>query len=299
MRSMTGYGRAELELPQRSYKIEVKSVNHKYCDVNIKLPRNISYLEDTIKKYIQQNISRGKIDVNVVFENNTSEGVNVCINKELAKQYITQLKQLAQENNIGANIQIIEIAKLPDVLNMQITEDENKIEEELKQCLIQAVVRIIEMKNIEGNKIQEDLQQRIIKISKEIEQISAYSTGLVEEYVVKLKSRIKEILKTDIIDKDRLAQEIVIYADKSSIEEELTRLKSHVSQFKELIKQNGAMGKKIDFLIQEMNRETNTIGAKANNLNITKLVIEIKTRIRRHKRTNSKYRVNGGFYAIN
>lgn len=291
MRSMTGYGRAKLELPQRSYQIEIKSVNHKYCDINVKMPRNISYLEEEVKKYIQQNISRGKIDVTINFENNSSKGVNVCINKELAEQYITELKQLAQENNISAELCVTEITKLPDVLNVKTIEDEDTILEELKQCLEQAVQHFVEMKKEEGNKIEEDLKVRIDKISKEIEQISVYSTGLMEEYVVKLEGRIKEILKTDVVDKDRLAQEIVIYADKCSIEEELTRLKSHISQFENLIKQDGVVGKKIDFLIQEMNRETNTIGSKANSINITKLVIEIKTRFRRHKRTNSKYRI--------
>lgn len=291
MRSMTGYGRAVLELPDRSYQIEIKSVNHKYCDINVKMPRNISYLEEEVKKYIQQNISRGKIDVSIVFENNSSKGVNVCINKELATQYIEELKQLAKENNINSEISVMEIAQLPDVLNVQKIEEDDTIKEEIKQCLELALDKFVSMRKTEGSKIEEDLNQRIDKISKEIEEISAYSTGLVEEYVVKLEGRIKEILKTDVVDKDRLAQEIVIYSDKCSVEEELTRLKSHVSQFKELICTDEAIGKKIDFLIQEMNRETNTIGSKANNLNITKLVIEIKTRIRRHKRANSKYRV--------
>lgn len=292
MQSMTGYGRAKLELPQRSYQIEIKSVNHKYCDIGIKIPRNISYLEDVVKKYIQKNIIRGKIDINITFENNSIQGNNIYINKELAKQYILELKQLAKENSINSDISITEITKFPDILKVQNIEDETTIQEELQQCLKQAVEKIIEMKKTEGNRIKEDLQNRICNISKQLKQISEYSTGLVEEYVVKLEGRIKELLKTDIIDKERLAQEIVIYADKCSIEEELTRLKSHISQFQDLIETSGAVGKKIDFLIQEMNREINTIGSKANNLEITKLVIEIKTRIRRHKRTNSKHRVN-------
>lgn len=299
MRSMTGYGRAKLEFEERSYQIEIKSVNHKYCDISVKLPRNISYLEEKIKKYIQQHISRGKIDVLVTFENNSLNGRNICINKELAAQYIKELKQLAEENNVNSDFSIIEITKLPDVLNVQTVEDEDIIGKELEQCLAKAVQEFLNMRKLEGEKIKEDLYNRICNISKEIEQIYEYSTGLVAEYVVKLEGRIKEILQTEVVDKDRLSQEIVIYADKCSIEEEITRFRSHISQFKDLIEKDVAVGKKIDFLIQEMNRETNTIGSKANNLDITKLVIEIKTRFRRHKRTNSKYRVNGGFYAIN
>ncbi len=277
MRSMTGYGRSKLELPNRSYQVEIKAVNHKYCDINIKIPRNISYLEEDVKKYLQTYITRGKIDVIITFENNTSQGINVGINKELAAQYIHELKQLAKENEISSELSIIDIVKLPDVLNVENVEEESTIAEELKEAVSQALQGFLEMKKVEGAKIEEDLYNRICNISDEIEQIYAYSTGLVEEYVVKLEGRVKEILKTDVVDKDRLAQEIVIYADKSSIEEELTRLRSHISQFKDLIKQDSAIGKKTDFLIQEMNREINTIGSKANNLDITKLVIEIKT----------------------
>ena len=280
IRSMTGYGKQSLNVEKREYQVEIKSVNHRYLDINIKLPKSISYLEDTIKKEISAKIKRGKIDVFITFENNSQEGKNITINKELAKLYIEQLKELAQEEKILNNIEVMDIAKLPDILIVKNDEEDEKIQNELIEVVQGAISKIIEMKNIEGNKIEQDLLQRIDKIENKIVEISAKSTGLIEEYVVKLEKRIKEILKTEELDKSRLTQEVVIYADKCSIEEEVTRLKSHIYQFRNLISNNnGTIGKKLDFLIQEMNRETNTIGSKANNLEITNGVIDIKTEL--------------------
>lgn len=281
IRSMTGYGKQNLSVEGREYQIEIKSVNHRYLDINVKIPKAISYLEETIKKEISNKIKRGKIDVFVSFENNSEEGRKIEINKQLAKLYIEQLKELAQEEKIESNIEVMDIAKIPDVLTIKVDEKNSKIKDEIKQVTQGAVTRILEMKNIEGEKISQDLLQRIRNIQSKIVEISAKSTGLIEEYVVKLEKRVKELLKNDEVDKSRLAQEVVIYADKCSIEEEITRLKSHIFQFENLISNNqdGAIGKKLDFIIQEMNRETNTIGSKANNLEITNGVIDIKTEI--------------------
>ncbi len=281
IRSMTGYGKQNLSVEGREYQIEIKSVNHRYLDINVKIPKAISYLEETIKKEISNKIKRGKIDVFVSFENNSEEGRKIEINKQLAKLYIEQLKELAQEEKIESNIEVMDITKIPDVLTIKVDEENSKIKDEIKQVTQGAVTRILEMKNIEGEKISQDLLQRIRNIQSKIVEISAKSTGLIEEYVVKLEKRVKELLKNDEVDKSRLAQEVVIYADKCSIEEEITRLKSHIFQFENLISNNqdGAIGKKLDFIIQEMNRETNTIGSKANNLEITNGVINIKTEI--------------------
>lgn len=280
IRSMTGYGKNTLSVDGREYQMEIKSVNHRYLDISVKMPKTISYLEDTIKKQISEKIKRGKVDVFVTFENNSQEGRNIQINKELAKMYIKQLKELAEEEKILSNIEVMDIAKIPDILTVKADEDDEKIKEEIIQTTQEAVNKIIEMKSIEGSKIEQDLLARIDNIENKIEEISKKSTGLIEEYVVKLEKRIKEILKTEEIDKSRLAQEVVIYADKCSVEEEITRLRSHIYQFKSLITdQNETIGKKLDFIIQEMNRETNTIGSKANNLEITNGVIDIKTEL--------------------
>lgn len=277
---MTGFGRAKLEKENRIYQIEIKSVNHKYNDISIRMPRSLSYLEDKIKKQISGSIARGKIDVYVSFENYSQEGKQVIVNQELVQEYMKQFNIIAKENNLNINVPITEITKLPEVLTLKETEqDEELIEKEVLEVLEEAISHFIQMREQEGTKIKEDLVARIDKVEQEVEKISEYSTRLVEEYVVKLEQRIKEILKTDVVDQTRLAMEVVIYADKCSVEEELTRLRSHILQFRSLLKEPKAIGKKIDFLIQEMNRETNTIGSKSGSLEITNLVINIKTEL--------------------
>lgn len=280
MNSMTGFGRAKLEKESREYLIEIRSVNHKYADITIKVPRNLLYLEDKIRKAILNKISRGKIEVYVNYANYGLEGKNIIINKELAKKYIEELSALAEENNISSGLRATEISKMPDVLNVEIEDDASElIWAELSECLEKALNNFVEMRELEGEKIKQDLEKRLQNIAKNVDEISKLSTGLVDEYVVKLEERIKEILKIEVVDQTRLAQEIVIYSDKCSIEEEITRLKSHISQFEKLMLSKEACGKKIDFLVQEMNRETNTIGSKAGKLEITNLVIELKAEL--------------------
>lgn len=280
IRSMTGFGRSKYENEEREYTVEIKSVNNRYSDISIKMPRNLSSLEEKIKKQITTAISRGKIDVFITFINNSEKGKNIKINTELAKMYIKELKQLAKEGEIIDNINVTEIIRLPEVLNISLeNDDEELILSELTVCTKNAIDSFIAMRETEGLKIKEDLQNRINIISKKIDKINSISTGLVEEYVVKLEKRINDILKTSVVDETRLAQEIVIYSDKCSIEEEITRLRSHILQFTNLLETSGPIGKKLDFLVQEMNRETNTIGSKANSLEITNLVVDLKTEI--------------------
>lgn len=280
MKSMTGFGRSKLEINSREYIVEIKSVNHKYSDISIKLPRNIMCFEEKIKKIISNNISRGKVDVFVTFNNYSEEGKDVVINKELAQNYINQLKELAQENGLDDKIRVTEITKMPDVLQLKIKDAESDvIWQELEKCVTEAVNNFVEMREVEGERIKQDLLTRINNVESLVNSIFSNTTGLIEEYVVKLRERIKEILSTDVVDEARLAQEIVIYADKCSVEEELTRLRSHISQFRSLLETKEPVGKKIDFLIQEMNRETNTIASKSVKLEITNLAIEIKTAI--------------------
>lgn len=278
MNSMTGFGRCKSQKNLREYIVEIKSVNHKYSDISIKMPRNISCFEERVKKIISNNISRGKVDVFITFNNYSEEGKNIIVNKELAKSYINQLNELAIETNISNDISITEVFKMPDVLQIKIEDDESEIIwQELEECVLYATKNFVEMRSIEGNRIKDDLTKRIDSVEKLVDNIFEYSTGLIDEYVVKLKERIKEILNTDVVDEARLAQEIVIYADKCSIEEELTRLHSHTIQFKDLLETNDSIGKKLDFLIQEMNRETNTIASKSVKLEITNLAIDVKT----------------------
>lgn len=277
VKSMTGYGKSSLSINSREYQVEIKAVNHKYIDTNIKLPRVISYLEEDIRKAIVSKIKRGKVDVSITFENYSKDGNDIRINTELAKMYIENLKELAKQENISSNIEVTEITRLPDVLIIKSNLDEVKIKEELLHAVEDAMQQLLKMRENEGKRISEDILQKIEVIETKIQEILSLSTGLIEDYVVKLETRIKEILKTEELDKSRLMQEIVIYADKCSVEEEITRMKSHISQLRNLINSNEPTGKKMDFLIQEMNRETNTIGSKANNLEITNRVVDVKT----------------------
>lgn len=280
MKSMTGYGRAKLQKESREYIVEIKSVNHKYLDMNIKLPRNLFCMEDRVRKSISNKISRGKIDVFITYINNGIEGKNILINKDIARLYIKELEELANENNIASGLRATEISKLPEVLNIAIDEDdENKIWSDLNECLEEALSNFVNMRETEGERIKLDLEERLNEINENVAKIIQNSTGLIEEYVVKLRNRIKEMLDTDIVDETRLAQEIVIYSDKISIEEEITRIKSHIEQFRTLLDEKDPIGKKADFIIQEMNRETNTMGSKSGSIDIINLVIKIKTQI--------------------
>lgn len=277
IKSMTGYGKSSLAINLREYQVEMKTVNHKYIDLSIKLPKVISYLEDDIRKIVTSQIKRGKIDIFVNFENYSKEGNNVKINTELAKMYIDQLKKLAEAENLSSNIEVTEITKLPDVLTIKNEIDENQIKSELLGVINETIKQVMIMRENEGKKLYEDINHKISLIEGKINEIFQLSTGLIDEYVVKLETRIKEILKTEEIDKSRLMQEVVIYADKCSVEEEITRMRSHITQLRGLLESTEPTGKKMDFLIQEMNRETNTIGSKANSLEIVDRVVDIKT----------------------
>ena len=277
IKSMTGYGKSNLSINSREYQVEIKTVNHKYIDTNIRMPRTISYLEEDIRKLITSKLKRGKVDISITFENYSKDGNDIRINTELAKMYIENLRKLAEEENLSSNIEVTEITKLPDVLTIKSNLDEKQIKEELLQVVEDAINQLIDMRKNEGKRISEDILAKISQVEEKKDEIFALSTGLIDEYVVKLEARIKEILRTEELDKSRLMQEVVIYADKCSVEEEITRLKSHIGQLRSLIDSDEPSGKKMDFLIQEMNRETNTIGSKANNLEITNRVVDIKT----------------------
>ena len=279
LKSMTGYGRVNIQKEEREYQVEIRSVNYRYLDISVKMPKQLSYLEEDVKKEIAKKIRRGKVEVFIVYNNSSVDGINININKELAKAYIKELKELALEENISSDICVNDIAKYPDVLTIQKNEEDQRIKEELIEAVGEATNSLYDMRVKEGKQLSQDFLERLGYIKNKINEISSLSTGLIQEYVVKLEGRIKQLLQDKEIDKDRLAQEVVIFADKCSVEEEITRLDSHIKQFRELINSDKPIGKKLDFLIQEMNRETNTIGSKANNLEITNNVVDLKTEI--------------------
>ena len=279
IKSMTGFGRGKYEIDGRFYTVEIKSVNHKYSDISIRMPKFLNSFENEIRKTITNNITRGKIDISINFENYSSEGSIIHFNKELAKEYVKGLTELAKATGIKCDLDVIDISKMPEILKVEAEENEDKIKEELMIALNEALQNFVTMRETEAQKLIEDMKNRIEFVEKKVNEIEIYSSTLVHDYMKKLEIRVKELMENKVVDENRLAQEIVIFSDKSSIEEELTRLKSHIYQFKTFANGNSPIGKKFDFLIQEMNREVNTIGSKANCLEITNRVIELKTEI--------------------
>ena len=279
IKSMTGFGRGKFEKEGRCYTVEIKAVNHKYNDISIRMPRFFNSFEERIRKEIAKSVSRGKIDVFINFENYSSKGNIIHFNTELAKEYVRGLKELTEQTGVKYEVTAIELSKMPEILKLEEDENEELIGEELMNALKEALENFIHMREIEGEKLIEDMKRRIAYIGENVAEIEKYSGTIVEEYIKKLENRVKELIDSSIVDENRLAQEIVFFSDKSSIEEELTRLKSHINQFNNFCEGSSPIGKKFDFLIQEMNREVNTIGSKANSLEITNKVIELKTEI--------------------
>ena len=279
IKSMTGFGRGKYENEGRMYTVEIKSVNHKYTDISVKLPRFLNSIEDKIRKRVAEVISRGKVDIFISFENYSSQGTNIRINRELAKEYLKELKALSEEADIKYDVNVIDITKFPEVLKIEDEDIEDIISVEIMNAIDEALNNFVTMRAEEGAKLVEDMERRLQIVETKVEEIKGFSKTLVEDYMQRLEQRVTELMKDKVVDEARLAQEIVIFSDKSSIEEELTRLGSHIIQFKKLIKESSPIGKKFDFLVQEMNRETNTIGSKANSIDITNRVIDIKTEI--------------------
>lgn len=279
--SMTGFGRGEYKDDNYQFLVECKTINHKYADINIRLPRKLSFLEDKARILVKDYIKRGRVDLYIKLDLLGSEDVNLKFDEALATQYVSILKQIKDKFDLVDDISVMNIAKFPDVIKTEEKEDdEDKLWLMLKVALENALLKLKEMRSEEGKKLAEDIQNRCDLLKNYIEDIEKYSYNVVIDYKEKLKNRISDMLEDpSIIDESRLAQEVAIYADKSSITEEIVRFKSHIEQLKNTVVKNESIGRKIDFLIQEMNRETNTIGSKSSDLNITNLVVEVKSEL--------------------
>ena len=279
IKSMTGYGRGTYENDGRLYTVEIITINHRYNDVTVRLPRYLSFLEDDVRKYISKTINRGKIEVYISLENMSDKGRNIKIDKVLAGTYINELRNLSEEYGIPNDITVMSLARMSDIIVVENDSQEELYWLELQEAIKVAVQNIDGARSVEGERLARDIDLRLNKISEYVELVEKSSKKLLEEYKIKLRNRINELNANDIVDENRIGIEIVLFADKSSICEEVTRLKSHIASFKNMLKTDGPIGKKIDFLIQEMNRETNTIGSKANSIGITNYVIEMKNEI--------------------
>ena len=273
--SMTGFGRGEYKDDNYQFLVECKTINHKYADINIRLPRKLSFLEDKARILIKDYIKRGRVDLYIKLDLLGNEDVNLKFDEELATQYVSILKQIKDKFDLVDDISVMNIAKFPDIIKTEEKEDdEDKLWSMLKVALENALLKLKEMRSEEGKKLADDIQNRCDLLKNYIEDIEKYSYNVVIDYKEKLKNRISDMLEDpSIIDENRLAQEVAIYADKSNI------FKSYIVQLKNTVVKDEAIGRKIDFLIQEMNRETNTIGSKSSDLNITNLVVEVKSEL--------------------
>ncbi|WP_333657626.1 YicC/YloC family endoribonuclease [Tissierella praeacuta] len=278
---MTGFGRGESSNEVYNFKVEIKAVNHRYNDIVVKMPRHISYLEENVKKIIKTEINRGKIDVYINLDYINESAIDIKVDIPLAKSYKYVLEKLSEELELEENIRLFNILGLSEIIKTERKElDEDIAWTCLKEALNMALRDIMNMKVVEGEELKNDMISKLDRIETIVLEIEERSPLVVLEYKGKLKERIGELLDKDInIDEDRIASEVAIFADKSNINEEIVRLKSHVKQFLSILNEKDAIGRKLDFLIQEMNREINTIGSKANDMLISQNVVEIKSEL--------------------
>lgn len=281
IKSMTGFGRGEFIDNSYSLKIEIKAVNHRYNDISIKMPRHMNYLEESIKKIVKKQISRGKVDVYINLEYLEGSPIDIKVDINLAKSYKESLEKLNSELNLDGDIRINNILSMSDIIKTERKElEEEQIWKCLKRSLDIALEDIMNMKKAEGVELEKDMVSHLLDIERTLEKIEERSPLVVLEYKQKLKDRISDLLESNVnIDEDKLSHEVAYFADKSNINEEIIRLKSHLGQFRSILKEEETVGRKLDFLIQEMNREVNTIGSKANDIDISSCVVEIKAQI--------------------
>ncbi|KXZ39592.1 TIGR00255 family protein [Alkalithermobacter thermoalcaliphilus JW-YL-7 = DSM 7308] len=279
--SMTGFGRGDYKDDKFHFIVETKTINHKYTDINIKLPRRISFLEEKIRSLVKEYIKRGRVDLFVKMEFIKESDITLTLDINLAKEYHKLLQTIKNELNVNDDISVLSIAKFPDVIKVQESEDdEDEIWKSLSIAIKDSLEKLKDMRLLEGERLSKDIQERCNLLKNYIDEIEKCSYNLVIEYKEKLRNRIKELLDDTInIDEERISQEVAIFADKSNITEEIVRFKSHVDQITKTINKNDAIGRKIDFLIQEINRETNTIASKSSSLRISELVVEIKSEL--------------------
>ncbi len=281
IRSMTGYGKGESSNDEIRIKVELKSVNNRYLDISVKLPRYLLYLEESIKRAVKEKLNRGKVDVFINLEYENISSLEVKVDIPLAMNFKKALEDLKEQLHLEDVIRLNNILSVSDIIKTEKTElDDNTLWTLLKEATDEAVSNIVLMREAEGNQLKEDMLDKVFRIEELVGIIAEKAPLVVEEYKKKLNEKIVSLLDNPaIIDEDRLALEVAIFADKSSIDEEITRMKSHILQFKSIIEEDGAVGRKLDFLIQEFNREVNTIGSKSSDAEIANHVVELKSEI--------------------
>ncbi|ABR48942.1 domain of unknown function DUF1732 [Alkaliphilus metalliredigens QYMF] len=281
LKSMTGFGRGEVQKQHRCFNIEIKTVNHRYLDVSIKMPKRFTYLEEKIRQLLKEKVKRGRIDAYISYENIGESDVKVVVDQHLANEYVTALQSLEKMLGIENDITVSNVASFSDVISLdKVEEDEAEIWQCLKESIILAMKQLTIMRVEEGRKLNEDLVKRLKLVESFNQAVEERSPQVVQEYKQRLTERIKELLEEEFtLDDQRIATEVALFADKSNITEEVVRLNSHIHQFRQALEEEESIGRKLDFIIQEMNREINTIGSKANDLIITNIVVNLKSEL--------------------
>ncbi len=283
MRSMTGYGRGEASLNDRRFVVEIRAVNHRFNDITIKMPRIMLTYEDKIKKAVSKEILRGKTDVFVTFETFSAEDYRVCLNEALADNYVEALRSIKERYSTEDKLTMGLIARFPDIISVEKNVlDENgenaQVLEGLMEAVKSALLSFVEMRIREGEHLKNDLEGKLDGIKLIVDKVKERAPLVGEEYRQRLTDKLKELEEIKA-DEGRILTEVAIFADKACIDEELTRLYSHIKQFSSIIKEEGSIGRKLDFLVQEMNREVNTIGSKSNDLIITQCIVDLKSEV--------------------
>lgn len=278
--SMTGYGRAVQSLNGKEITVELRSVNNRFLDCNVKVPRAFSYAEDAVKQAVKQSVNRGKVDVYVTIQLTAQENVAISLNRPILEGYLQALQSIAKDYPVRDDISATALTRFPDVFVVEkLAEDEEQNTADIVSVAKEAIAAYNKMRQTEGAAMVADLKMRAVTILDYVSRIELRSPQTVEEYRTRLANKMKETLENTTIDESRILTEAAIFADKVCVDEETVRLRSHFDQLDSLLQTGGAIGRKLDFLLQEMNRETNTIGSKCNDLELTRYVVEIKSEL--------------------
>lgn len=281
IKSMTGFGRCELSDGERKFTVEMKGVNHRYLDVNIRMPKKLNFFETSIRSLLKKSVSRGKVDIFITYED-LSEGQAVLkYNASLAKEYMESLREMEEQFGLENDVRVSTLSRYPEVLTMEEQAlDEEEIWNCLKKAMDGAISQFVETRTLEGENLRRDIIDKLDGMAELVEFIEVRSPKIIAEYREKLEEKVRELLADTQIDDSRIAAEVVIFADKICTDEEVVRLKSHISHMKDvLLSDEAGIGRKLDFIAQEMNREANTILSKANDLEVSNRGIDLKTEI--------------------
>jgi len=280
IKSMTGYGSAKGSSEKLDITVEVRSVNNRYLDCSIKLPRVFNAFEEKLKAIVTDSISRGKVDVYVSIDSSNADNIEIKINRPLVEAYVTALRTIASENALSGDLRVTDITRFPDILQAEKREvNSEELCEEIAAILEAALADLNDMRKREGEKLGKDISARLDEIERLTQIAAVMSPKSVEEYRKKLETRIAEVLQSTTIDESRILTEAAIFADKTAINEETVRLRSHIAQLREMLLSEEPIGRKIDFLVQEFNREANTIGSKGNDTEMAKVIVDLKSEI--------------------